>query len=512
MKLDALMDGTGAEMPAGSARKLEIRAVTQDSRKVGKGDLFVAVPGATVDGAQFAPDAMRAGAAAILAEAKIDVGVPCVVVPDARRALALVAANFYGKPAEEITLLGVTGTNGKTTTAFLLESMCAAGRASVGLLGTVQYRFSGKTVEASHTTPDALELHRLLREMVDAGIDTVVMEVSSHALAQQRVHGLVFRAAAFTNLTRDHLDYHKDVEDYFQAKRRLFTEFLSGGGVAVVNGDDTFANRIYTELRGQKGPGSRPEGRMAWKFSVRGEGEISAAGVEFTLSGTRGTLKTPAGDIPFKSSLVGAHNLENILAATGVALGAGLSRRDVQEGIERLRRVPGRMEVVEDRGVAALVDYAHTDDALRRSLEALRPLTRGRLFCVFGCGGDRDRGKRPLMGQAAGEGADLVIVTSDNPRTEDPDEIISEIAPGLEKVGLRRMSPAKARAGEKGYLVEVDRRAALALAASLAKPGDAILVAGKGHETYQIIGTEKNAFDDRVEVERALQERSSGSG
>ena len=512
MKLDALMDGTGAEMPAGSARKLEIRAITQDSRKVGKGDLFVAIPGTAVDGAQFAPDAVRAGAAAILAERKIDVGVPCVVVPDVRRALALVASNFYAKPAEELTLLGVTGTNGKTTTAFLLESMCAAGRASVGLLGTVQYRFGGKTVEASHTTPDALELHRLLREMVDAGIDTVVMEVSSHALAQQRVHGLVFRAAAFTNLTRDHLDYHKDVEDYFQAKRRLFTEFLSGGGGAVVNGDDTFANRIYTELRGQKGPGSRPDGRMAWKFSVRGEGEISAAGVEFTLSGIRGTLKTPAGDIPFKSSLVGSHNLENILAATGVALGAGLSRRDVQEGIERLRRVPGRMEVVEDRGVAALVDYAHTDDALRRSLEALRPLTRGRLFCVFGCGGDRDRGKRPMMGQAAGEGADLVIVTSDNPRTEDPDEIISEIAPGLEKVGLRRMSPAKARAGEKGYLVEVDRRGALALAASLAKPGDAILVAGKGHETYQIIGSEKNAFDDRVEVERALQERSAGGG
>jgi UDP-N-acetylmuramoyl-L-alanyl-D-glutamate--2,6-diaminopimelate ligase len=512
MKLDALMDGTGAEMPAGSARKLEIRAVTQDSRKVGKGDLFVAVPGTAVDGTQFAPEAVRAGAAAILAEKKLDVGVPCVVVSDVRRAVALVGSNFYGKPAEQLTLLGVTGTNGKTTTAFLLESMCAAGRASVGLLGTVQYRFGGKTFEASHTTPDALELHRLLREMIDAGIDTVVMEVSSHALAQQRVHGLVFRAAAFTNLTRDHLDYHKDVEDYFQAKRRLFTEFLSSGGVAVVNGDDTFANRIYTELRGQKGPGSRPEGRMAWKFSVRGEGEISAAGVELTLSGIRGTLKTPAGDIPFKSSLVGTHNLENILAATGVALGAGLSRRDVQEGIERLRRVPGRMEAVEDRGVAALVDYAHTDDALRRSLEALRPLTRGRVLCVFGSGGDRDRGKRPLMGQAAGEGADLVIITSDNPRTEDPDEIIAEIAPGLEKVGLRRMSAAKARAGEKGYLVEADRRAALALAASLAKPGDAILVAGKGHETYQIVGSEKHPFDDRAEVERALKERSGGGG
>ncbi|HYX92350.1 MAG TPA: UDP-N-acetylmuramoyl-L-alanyl-D-glutamate--2,6-diaminopimelate ligase [Myxococcaceae bacterium] len=511
MKLEALLEGTGAELVAGSARKLEIRAVTHDSRKVGRGDLFVAIPGTEADGAQFAPDAARAGAAAILAERRIDAGVPCFVVPDARRALAVVAANFYGKPAQELTLLAVTGTNGKTTTAFLLESICAAGRANVGLVGTVQYRYAGKTSQPTHTTPDALELHRLLREMIDAGTDTVVMEVSSHALAQQRVHGLVFRAAAFTNLTRDHLDFHKDVEEYFQAKRRLFTECLSSGGVAVVNGDDTFAHRIYNELRGQKSHGGRPDGRMAWKFSMRGEGEISAAGVEFTLAGIRGTLKTPAGDIPFKSSLVGAHNLENILAATGVALGAGLSRRDVQEGIERLRRVPGRMEQVEDRGVAALVDYAHTDDALRRSLEALRPITRGRLLCVFGCGGDRDRGKRPLMGQAAGEGADLVIVTSDNPRTEDPDEIIAEITPGLEKVGLRRMSPAKARAGEKGYLVEADRRAAIALAAALAKSGDAILVAGKGHEAYQISGTEKHPFDDRAEVERALRERSQGA-
>lgn len=498
MDINALLDGTGAELATRSGKKLEITGVTQDSRRVNKGDLFIAVPGTTQDGAQFAKDAVAAGAAAILAEKKLDLGVPCYVVGSARRALAGVAANFYGKPAQELTLLGVTGTNGKTTTAYLLDAMCSAGGAFMGLLGTVQYRFAGNTFTAQHTTPDALELHRLFREMVTAGVDTVVMEVSSHALAQDRVHGLTFRAAAMTNLTRDHLDYHKDVEDYFQAKRRLFTEYLSPGGLAVVNAEDTNAVRIYNELRGQK--------RMSWKFSRKGEGELSAAGVEFTLSGIKGTLKTPAGDIPFKSTLVGAHNLENILAAAGMALGAGFSRRDVQDGIERVGGVPGRMEPVESRGVAGFVDYAHTDDALRRALEALRPITRGKLICVFGCGGDRDKGKRPLMGEAAAENADLVIATSDNPRTEDPDEIISEITVGIEKTGRRRMSPAKARAGEQGYLVEADRAAAIALAASLAGEGDTVLIAGKGHENYQLIGTEKRPFDDREELRKALKE------
>ncbi|MBX5483615.1 MAG: UDP-N-acetylmuramoyl-L-alanyl-D-glutamate--2,6-diaminopimelate ligase [Myxococcaceae bacterium] len=500
MELKAILDGVGAEPASGEAKKpVEISSITADSRKVEQGALFIAVPGTQKDGAAFAADAVKAGAAAVVAEKKLQLGVPCYVVPDARRATALIAANFYRKPADELTLLGVTGTNGKTTTAFLLASMCEAGRANVGLLGTVKYRYAGRELQPSHTTPDPIELHRIFREMVDLGIDTVVMEVSSHALVQQRVHGLTFRAAAFTNLTRDHLDFHKDQEAYFQAKRRLFTDYLSRGGVAVVNGDDTFASRIYNELRGEK--------RMAWKFSGRGEGEISAAGVEFTLQGIQGTLKTPAGDIPFKTPLVGSHNLENILAAAGVALGAGLSRRDVQDGIARMMRVPGRMEQVEVRGVTGLVDYAHTDDALRRALEALRPLTRGRLIVVFGCGGDRDAGKRPLMGEAAAEGADLVVVTSDNPRTEDPDDIIQEITPGLEKHGVRRMSPAKARAGEKGYLVEVDRRAAIELACSLARPGDTVLVAGKGHEMYQVVGTEKKPFDDREELERALHLR-----
>jgi len=499
MKVMDVLAGCGAETSGGAKANVEVTGLALDSRAVKAGDLFFALPGARADGAQFAQDAVKAGAAAVVAEKKLDVKAPCFVVSagGGRKAAALAAANFYKKPAAELVLLGVTGTNGKTTTTYLLESICAAGGATTGLIGTIRYKYAGKTIDPSHTTPDAIALHKLLREMVDAGTDTVVMEVSSHALAQDRVHGLTFRAAAFTNLTRDHLDYHRDLEDYFQAKRRLFSDYLSPGGVGVVNGDDTYAARLYNELRGQK--------RMAWKFSRVGNGEISAADVELTLNGIKATLKTPAGDIPVKSALVGPHNLENILAATGMALGAGYSRRDVQDGIERCKQVPGRMERVDAGGVTALIDYAHTDDALRRALESARTVGRGRVIVVFGCGGDRDKGKRPLMGAAAAEGADLAVVTSDNPRTEDPDHIISEIIPGLEKGGLRRMSAGKAKAGEKGYLVEVDRKAAIELAAQLAKQGDLIVVAGKGHEPYQEIDGERHPFNDRAVAEAALQ-------
>ncbi|MHB8872669.1 MAG: UDP-N-acetylmuramoyl-L-alanyl-D-glutamate--2,6-diaminopimelate ligase [Myxococcaceae bacterium] len=496
MKLSDVLSGCGAVPAPGPRHKAEVTRITADSRKVEPGTMFVATPGTSADGATFVPDAVAKGAVAVVAEKAVEAAVPVFVVPSARKALALIAANFYGKPANELTLLGITGTNGKTTTAYLLESICAAGGAQPGLIGTIGHRYAGKLVPATHTTPDAVELHRMFREMVDLGTDTVVMEVSSHALSQERVHGLTFRAAALTNLTRDHLDFHKDLEEYFQAKRRLFIENLSPGGVAVVNGDDTYANRIYSELRGVK--------RMAWKFSRLGNGEISAAGVEASTSGIKATLKTPAGDIPVKSALVGLHNLDNILAAAGMALSAGYSRRDVQDGIERVTRVPGRMERVEGGGVVAFIDYAHTDDALRRSLESARTLTRGRVIVVFGCGGDRDTGKRPLMGEAAAEGADLAVVTSDNPRSEDPDEIIAQITPGLEKGGLRRISAGKAKSGEKGYLVESERAEAIKVAAGLAKKGDIVLIAGKGHEAFQQIDDEKLPFDDCEEARKAL--------
>lgn len=496
MRLSEVLSGTGIEL-SGANASVDITGITQDSRQVKKGDLFVAVPGTKTDGAQFVGEAIRAGAAAVVGEKLTGkLSVPAYTTDSARKTLALAAGNFYKNPARDLVLLGVTGTNGKTTTTHLLEAMCSAGGANTGLIGTIHTKFAGDTVASTHTTPDPVTLHRLLRQMVDSGTDTVIMEVSSHALVQERVHGLTFRAAGFTNLSRDHLDYHKDLEDYFQAKRKLFSELLSPGGVGVVNGDDTNAVRLYSELRGLK--------RMAWKFSRLGNAEVSAANVEYTLSGIKGTLKTPAGDIPLKSQFLGPHNLENILCAAGMALGAGFSRRDVQDGIERMGRVPGRMERVENGGITALVDYAHTDDALRRALEATRTLTKGRVIVVFGCGGNRDPGKRPLMGQAAAEGADVMVVTSDNPRKEEPEEIITEITPGIEKGGARRISPGKAKAGENGYLVEADRKAAIQLAVSLARPGDAILIAGKGHEAYQEIGTERLPFDDSKEAASAL--------
>jgi UDP-N-acetylmuramoyl-L-alanyl-D-glutamate--2,6-diaminopimelate ligase len=497
MKLNELLAGVGTEPPAAPKHKGEVTGLCHDSRQVKPGDLFIALPGAKADGSLFASEAVSRGALAVVSERDVpEVKVPVFRVTSARKALALIAANFYKKPAEELSLLGITGTNGKTTTAWLLESICAAGGASTALLGTISNRWGGHTEPTLHTTPDPIVLHRMFREMVDSGIDTVVMEVSSHALAQYRVHGLTFKGVAFTNLSRDHLDYHKDMEDYFQAKRRLFTDNLSAGGVGVVNGDDTYAVRLYNELRGAK--------RMAWKFSRLGNGEISAAGVELTSSGIKATLKTPAGDVPIKSSLIGTHNLDNILTAAGVALAAGYSRRDVQDGIERVVRVPGRMERVEGKEIVALVDYAHTDDALRRALESARVVTKGRLLVVFGCGGDRDQGKRPMMGEAAAELADLPIVTSDNPRSEDPDKIVAEIVPGLEKRGLRRMGVPKAKSGEKGYLVEMDRAAAISMAVSLAKPGDVVLIAGKGHETYQDQEGVKKPFDDLAEAKKAL--------
>ncbi|MFN0063204.1 MAG: UDP-N-acetylmuramoyl-L-alanyl-D-glutamate--2,6-diaminopimelate ligase [Myxococcaceae bacterium] len=496
MKVVELLAGCGAEQISGGRAAIDVLGVSSDSRKVERGHLFVALPGTKVDGLQFVDEAKAKGAVAVLTEQREATSLPTFVVSNARQALATLASNFYKRPSDVLVLLGVTGTNGKTTTACLLESICAASGANTGLIGTVQVKFDGKSREPTHTTPDAIELHRTMREMVDSGVDTVVMEVSSHALAQERVHGLVFKAAAFTNLSRDHLDYHADMEAYFQAKRTLFTGLLSPGGMAVVSGEDTYGARIYSELRQGR--------RMAWKFSREGNGELSATHVEFSMQGIRATLKTPAGDIPIRSSLIGPHNLDNILAAAGMALGAGFARRDVQEGVERLVNVPGRMERIEYEGRTVLVDYAHSDDALRRVLEAARGLAKGKLIAVFGCGGDRDRGKRPLMGQAAAEVADWVVVTSDNPRKEDPDEIVGEITPGVEKAGLRRISAGKARSGERGYFVEVDRRAAIEMAVSLAKPGDLIVLAGKGHETTQIVGAERKRFDDREEAQRAL--------
>src|SRR5512133_2074915 len=440
MKLSAIMQGTGARGDAGGDP--EIVRVTGDSRAVVPGSVFFALPGAAHDGHDFAAEAARRGAVAVVAERAVACAPAALLLaPSSRRAMALAAANFHGRPADALLLAGVTGTNGKTTVAWLVEACARAAGLPVGLLGTVVHRWPGAEREASHTTPESTEVQALLAEVRAAGARAAVLEVSSHALAQERVAGVRFRVAGFTNLTRDHLDYHGDMERYFTAKRRLFTEHLAPDGVAVVNVRDPAGARLADQL----GPG-----RTVWRYGGRAGDELRADDVVSGLDGIAATLRTPVGDLSVRSPLVGGHNLENLLSATGLALGLGLPPDAIASGLSTCAGAPGRLERFAARGISVFVDYAHTDDALARALEALRALAPRRLGCVFGCGGDRDRGKRPLMGEAAGRGADAVVVTSDNPRTEDPDAIVAEILPGVERAGLSRVSADALRRGERG--------------------------------------------------------------
>jgi UDP-N-acetylmuramoyl-L-alanyl-D-glutamate--2,6-diaminopimelate ligase len=494
MKLSTLIAGTGARGDLGGDP--EIVRVTGDSREVVPGALFFALPGAVQDGRRFAADAAAKGAAAVVAERTVECApARLLLAPSARRAMALAAASFHGRPGDALKLAGVTGTNGKTTVTYLVEACALEAALPVGVLGTITYRFPGVERVASHTTPESTAIQALLAEMRDAGTKAVVMEVSSHALAQERIAGMRFAAAGFTNLTRDHLDYHGDMETYFAAKRRLFTEHLAEGGTAVVNARDPFGARLADQL----GPG-----RVVWRYGVREGDALRATEVTTGLTGISSRFETPAGALEVRSPLTGAHNLENLLCAAGLALALGIPPAAVRRGLSRSRGAPGRLEKVEANGVAVFVDYAHTDDALARALAALRALSPRRLVCLFGCGGDRDRGKRPLMGRTAAGGADLAVVTSDNPRTEAPDAIIADVLPGVEQTGRARLSPEAARRGDDGYVVEPDRRAAIALAVACARAGDAVLLAGKGHEDYQIVGKEKRHFSDLEEARRAL--------
>jgi UDP-N-acetylmuramoyl-L-alanyl-D-glutamate--2,6-diaminopimelate ligase len=498
MRLSKIMEGVGASRMAGPPGDPEIDLVTCDSRRAGNAALFFALPGTKADGTAYAREAVERGAVAVVAERPIEglpPGVIAIQAPNGRRAMAMAAANFHGRPASAMTVLGVTGTKGKTTTTFLAEAMLAAAGEHPGLIGTVSYRYAGRSLPAPNTTPESTELHALLAQMRESGTTSVAMEVSSHALAQDRVWGLSFTSAAFTNLTRDHLDYHRDMEDYFCAKRRLLVEMCTGP--AVLNGDDPYGVRLADELV--------REGRPTWRFSVESRSaELWADETRFSVDGIEGTLNTPRGRAAFRTSLIGSHNLQNVLTAAGLVLGAGFGLEAVVKGIGSLTSVPGRLEQVGGQKFRVFVDYAHTDDALRRTLAALRPFTRGRLICVFGCGGDRDRGKRPMMGEAAGRASELIIVTSDNPRTEEPAAIAGEILPGLAKAGSALLSMQQARAGERGCLLELDRRKAIEMAVACARPGDVVLIAGKGHESTQIVGSEKRRFDDREEARRAL--------
>ena len=467
----------------------DVTAVHYDSRRIHRGAVFVALKGQHADGSAFAQDAIARGAQLVVSEAAAPAGtpVPWLRVPDARLALAALAAAAEGWPSEELTLVGITGTNGKTTTSYLLASIFEAAGFRCGRLGTVGYRVGEREVGASRTTPEAPELHGMLREMVAAGCGACVMEVSSHALALRRADYLRFAAGIFTNLTRDHLDFHRDMEDYFAAKQRLF-ELLPRDAPAAVNLDDPRGAAVAAIA-------GRPV-----TFAIDRPADVTPGPLSYSLSGLSFDVRTPRGTLHVKSALVGRPNAYNILAAVSTATALDLPFSAIEEGVQALASVPGRFQLVSapDDDVRVVVDYAHTDDALKNLLETARQLAPSRVITVFGCGGDRDRSKRPLMGAVAARLSDLVIVTSDNPRTEDPQQIIEEIKRGIVMPADRA---PKGQAGPRSTpcLAITDRKAAIERAVREARPGDLVLVAGKGHERYQEIGGKILPFDD-VEV------------
>jgi UDP-N-acetylmuramoyl-L-alanyl-D-glutamate--2,6-diaminopimelate ligase len=410
-------------------------------------------------------------------------------VPDARVALALVAAAAYGDPAAALELVGVTGTNGKTTTTHLIDAALRAAGRKVGLLGTVHYRIGERLAEATRTTPESADLQALLREMADAGCGEAVLEVSSHSLALERVHGCAFRVAVFTNLTRDHLDFHGDMSAYFVAKRKLFDTLLRTDGTAVINADDDRAADLARASRGR-----------VWTYALEREADFKAEALALSLGGTRFRVRTPLGVFEVETPLLGRFNVANVLGALGAALAREVEPRDALRGIAAVSGVPGRLERIDSGlGFSVIVDYAHTDDALKNLLETVRELGPRRVITVFGCGGDRDRSKRPLMGMVAARLSDVVVVTSDNPRSEPPEAIIAEILRGMG--GLQR--------GERHAVV--DRRDAIAKAFELAGAGDAVVIAGKGHETSQVLRERSVPFDDR-QVARDLLGRAALRG
>lgn len=461
--------------PAGSAN-VAVSGISYRSDRVVEGDAFFCVPGFTVDGHQFAGEAAGKGAVALVVERALDVDVPQFIVDDVRVALAYAAARFWGRPSESMDVAGITGTNGKTTTTYLLDSVFRAAGKTTGIIGTVETRVGDERRNAGRTTPEAAEVQALFAEMLELGVDACSMEVSSHAIDLHRVDAMRFAVAAFTNLTQDHLDYHHTLEEYFSVKRRLFTDLDCEA--RVINIDDSYGLNLAQELGAVLTVGRSKEAH------VRSVNEVMRA------SGTAFTLKTPAGDARVDLPLAGAFNVSNALVAAGCGLTLGISLEDIVVGLESAPQVPGRLERVEcGQHFSVVVDYAHTPDSLVKAIAAVRDVTPGRVIVVFGCGGDRDPDKRPVMGRAAAA-ADHAIVTSDNPRSEDPVGIILQIEDGLRESGA-------------SYDVEVDRRNAISEALNAAHDGDTVLIAGKGHEDYQIFADHTVHFDDR-EVAREV--------
>jgi UDP-N-acetylmuramoyl-L-alanyl-D-glutamate--2,6-diaminopimelate ligase len=465
------------ELMGGGAPDVEITGLAYSTADVAAGSLFFCVPGFRADGHDFAPNAIERGAAALVCERELGLGVPEFVVPSVREAMGPIASRFYGEPTSDLRVVGITGTNGKTTTAFLTRAILEATGTQCGLIGTVKYVIGGQASDAVRTSPEAVDLQRAFRSMLDAGDGACAMEVSSHALYLGRTGGIEWACRVFTNLTQDHLDFHKTMEDYFLAKRRLFVE---GDAPSVVNVDDPYGARLAEQVG-------------AITYSVGGDADFRASDVEFDASGSGFTVHAPGGTTRVRIGLPGLFNISNALAAIATSVQLGVDLADAAAALVAAERVPGRLEPVDEgQDFAVLVDYAHTPDSLENVLRAARELTTGRLHVVFGAGGDRDREKRPLMGRAAVDHADRVIVTSDNPRSEEPASIIEQI---LEGTG-----------GDVEH--EVDRRRAIALAIETAEAGDVVVIAGKGHEQGQEFENgRKEPFDDVTVAREALRSR-----
>ncbi len=479
-----------------------VTGVAYDSRLVAPGNVFVALQGLNADGASYAREAMARGALAVVGEA-VPHDLPAIVVSRGRLALAALAAAFYDQPSESLMVVGVTGTNGKTTTTYLLSSIFEHAGLPCGRIGTVGYRVGQDERPAARTTPEAPDLQRMLREMVTQGAAACAIEVSSHALELERVDFVRFAGAVFTNLTRDHLDFHGDMDSYFAAKRRLF-ERLSADAPAAINIDDPRGARLAASVG------------TPITYGLTPEASVHPLTLNLTLQGIDGQVQTPAGDFRLRMSMPGRPNAYNALGAAAVALGLHLPLRAIEAGLAAVPVVPGRFEVVSSAAddVAVVVDYAHTDDALRNLLETARALTRKRIITVFGCGGDRDRTKRPLMGMVAARLSDLVVLTSDNPRSEDPLAIIEEIKRGFippDDRPARKGGVAIPPVQSTPWLAIPDREAAITRAVVEAEAGDVVLIAGKGHETSQVIGTRVLPFDDAAVSRKALIRRRQAS-
>lgn len=471
---------------------LLVQGIEADSRKAAPGQLFFCLPGHTVDGHDFAPQAVSQGAIALVVSRRLELDVPQVIVPDVRQALAILADVWFGHPSAKLKPIGVTGTNGKTTTTYLIEKILADAGKNPGVIGTIEKRYAGSSFPMSGTTPDILELQKTFRDMLDAGTERCVMEVSSHALEQGRVKGTRFRTAIFTNLTQDHLDYHGTMDAYADAKGLFFSRLgnayadsLEDRSFAILNADDDVSKR-YAKMTSAE----------VITYGVENDALVRASNVRITSRGTDFRLHTFKGDCDVQLRLVGKFNVYNALAALAAGLCEGIALADIVKSLESTPGVPGRVEAVDEgQNFAAIVDYAHTPDGLDNVLRTVREIASGRVICVFGCGGDRDRTKRPIMGKIAAEWSDHIFVTSDNPRTEDPLAILSDIKAGLTEAGV---DPAR-------YELEPDREKAIHKAVEMASPGDVVLIAGKGHETYQLIGGVTYDFDDRLVAGAAIR-------